>query len=85
MGVKLNPYEAKASQIRTAFAEAGLSISEWARINGFSGSLVYQVLDGKRSCVRGQSHQIAVALGLKDGVVTTAEKFSGSLIKSQMK
>lgn len=55
-------------EIRNEFAQRGLSISEWARTRGFSTALVYQVISGKRKAVRGQSHRIAVALGLKDGI-----------------
>lgn len=54
-------------QVKAAFADNGISISEWARVNGFSASLVYQILEGTRPCIRGQSHKIAVALGIKAG------------------
>lgn len=53
--------------IRDAIASSGVSIAEWARVNGFSSGLVYQVLEGRRKCVRGQSYRIAVALGIKEG------------------
>lgn len=72
----------KAAEIKTAFSEAGISVSEWARTNGFSGSLVYQVLEGKRLCKRGQSHRIAVALGLKDGRISSIQEFCNSLAKT---
>ena len=36
-----------------------------ARARGFSAELTRMVLLGKRKCLRGQSHQIAVALGIK--------------------
>lgn len=63
------PYNAPfAKDVRSIFAASGISIAEWARAEGFSTALVYQVIDGKRSCLRGQSHRIAVALGLKAGV-----------------
>lgn len=68
------------AEIKDAFDRAGISISEWARANGFSGSLVYQVLEGKRLCKRGQSHKIAVALGLKKGSSASVEEF-GELLK----
>lgn len=54
-------------EIKNIFEEAGISVSEWARIRGFSSGLVYQVLNGERKCQRGQSHKIAIALGLKSG------------------
>lgn len=55
-------------EVRLEFTQRGLSISEWARTNGFSTALVYQVIAGKRKAVRGQSHRIAIALGLKEGI-----------------
>lgn len=57
-----------SDEIRREFDLRGLSISEWARQRGFSTALVYQVLRGKRRARRGQSHRIAVALGLKKGI-----------------
>lgn len=57
------------AQVRDEFNRRGLSISEWARARGYSAQLVYQVLAGRKRCLRGQSHAIAVALGLKDGLV----------------
>lgn len=59
---------ATAEDIRREFDHAGLSISAWAEARGFSKALVYRVLSGKRQARRGQTHQIAVALGLKDGI-----------------
>lgn len=56
--------------VRSIFNESGISIAEWARAEGFSAALAYQVIEGKRRCVRGQSHRIAVALGLKGGVIS---------------
>lgn len=61
------------------FEMSGTSVSEWARVRGFSAVLVYQVLDGRRKCMRGQSHQIAVALGLKQGVVMEIDELSRQL------
>lgn len=57
------------TDLRAEFQRRGLSIAEWARVNGFSCALVYQVLAGRKRCLRGQSHQIAVRLGLKDGEI----------------
>jgi len=58
---------ASADQVRSVIENSGISIAEWARANGFSSGLVYQILDGKRKCMRGQSYRIAVALGLQAG------------------
>lgn len=52
-------------QVRALFNESGTSISDWARERGFSVVLTRMVIAGKRKCLRGQSHQIAVALGMK--------------------
>ncbi len=64
-------------EVRIEIAGSGVSVAEWARENKFSSGLVYQVLEGRRKCVRGQSYRIAIALGLKDGNpidVTTLSK-----------
>jgi gp16 family phage-associated protein len=44
-----------------------LTIRGWADQNGYSPRLVYKILEGRSACYYGKSHQIAVALGLKDG------------------
>lgn len=49
----------------------GISIAQWAREKKFSESLVREILAGRKRCLRGQSHNIAIALGMKRGVVTT--------------
>jgi gp16 family phage-associated protein len=78
----MKPTHEAIVKVRNEFAENGVSISEWARVNGFSASLVYQILEGRRSCLRGQSHKIAVALKLKSGKVSEAtELFSLNALK----
>ena len=52
-------------EAKAVFRESGTSIADWAREHGFSGELTRMVLAGKRKCLRGQSHQIAVALCIK--------------------
>ena len=56
----------QAQEVRENLAKHGLSVCEWARAHGFSESLVYAVLAGRNKASRGQSFQIAVALGLKE-------------------
>lgn len=68
-----------ASAAKELFELSGTSVAEWARVRGFSAGLVYQVLEGRRKCMRGQSHQIAVALGLKQGVVLDINELSRRL------
>ena len=57
------------TEVKAQFERLGLSIADWARANRFSPALVYQILAGRKRCSRGQSHQIAVALGLKQGQI----------------
>lgn len=49
----------------------GITIAQWARDHQFSEPLVREVLAGRKKCLRGQSHNIAVALGMKRGEPTT--------------
>ena len=56
----------RARAMRDRFEASGTNISEWARDRGFSVSLVQSVLSGNRACRRGESHRIALALGLKE-------------------
>ncbi|WP_373422980.1 DNA-binding protein [Sphingomonas kyeonggiensis] len=57
----------RAGRVRARLAAEGVNVSEWARGRGFNPRLVHAILDGGRPCRRGQSHKIAVALGIKDG------------------
>lgn len=61
------------AEVRAEFARLGLSIGAWARSHGFSAQLVYQVLAGRKRALRGQSHEIAVRLGLKRGQIGSVE------------
>lgn len=47
------------------FRDQGINVRAWAIEHGFNPGLVYSVLRGERKCLRGQSHDVAVALGLK--------------------
>lgn len=69
-------------ETRRLIEASGISIAEWARENKFSRALVYQVLEGKRRCLRGQSHRIAVALGLKEGQLSDVGTLSSLLAGS---
>ena len=59
-----------AVEARAWLSEQGLSVAEWCRQHGFSRSLVLSILTAGKPCHRGQSHQIAVMLGMKNGVIT---------------
>lgn len=56
------------AEARADFVARGLCISAWARANGFSANLVFDILGGRKKCLRGQSHRIAVRLGIKQGI-----------------
>lgn len=60
-----------SEQVRALFNESGVPISDWARERGFSVVLKRMVIAGKRKCLRGQSHQIAVELGMKRGKLSS--------------
>ena len=60
---------------RDEFARNGVSISAWAVANGFTRSLVYEVLAGRKKCLRGNSHKIAVLLGIKSGGVVDVASY----------
>ena len=57
------------AQAKARLIAQGVSYAQWADDNGFARRLVYEVLNGRRACRRGESHRIAVALGLKQTAV----------------
>ena len=61
-------------QIRDEFAANGVPYSAWARQRGYSPNMVIAIItDDDRNprlkCLRGDAHNIAVELGLKEGQV----------------
>jgi gp16 family phage-associated protein len=56
----------RATALRARLVADGVNLAEWSRNRGFAYSTVKQVITGKRPCKRGQSHKIAVALGIKE-------------------
>lgn len=57
-----------ASEAKALFKANGVSVAAWARQHGFPAGLVYRVLRGEAKCLRGTSHEIALALELKPAV-----------------
>lgn len=55
--------------VRAEFQRKGISIAGWATAHGFNTNLVFEVLAGRKKGIRGQSHRIAVMLGLKEGEI----------------
>ncbi len=62
-------------QVKAEFTEAGVTVSEWARTNGFNRQVVVGLLRKAHQGLRGESHRCAVALGLKQGTVVDVAAF----------
>lgn len=56
-----------AEEARAELDSKGVSVTSWAVANHFNPNLVLEILAGRRKAVRGQSHNIAVKLGIKQG------------------
>lgn len=64
-----------AEQVKDEFKAAGITVSAWARAHKFDRMAVVDVLRGKRVGRYGEAHAVAVALGIKAGVVVDAKTF----------
>ena len=67
------------AQVREEFARKGWSISSWAKTNGYRPNMVIAILADNESnlrlkCLRGDAHNIAVQLGLKEGEVSRSQR-----------
>ena len=58
-----------AADARAELQRQGVSITQWAIANKFSPNLVFEVLGGRKKCIRGQAHDIAIRLGIKAGEI----------------
>lgn len=52
-------------QVKNHFQQRGITITQWAKDNGYDREAVYRVLNGVVKSRYGKSHEIAVKLGLK--------------------
>lgn len=59
-------------QVKQDFEDNGQTISAWAEKHGFAPQDVYKVLNGQAKCKRGKGHEIAVRLGIKSVMASTA-------------
>lgn len=71
------------AEVRQEFARRGWSISAWAKCHSYNANLVISILADDETCprikcLRGDSHRIAVQLGLKDGDLVPMPLASGS-------
>jgi gp16 family phage-associated protein len=58
-----------AAQARAWLDQQGKSVQEFAREHGVDPATTYQVLAGRKKGKRGESHKVAVLLGMKEGTV----------------
>jgi len=65
--------ESVLERVRLDFVQRGESIADWSRERGFDPDAVYQVLSGRTRALRGKSHHIAVALGIKPAPIQSTE------------
>ena len=56
-------------EIKDRFLREGLTIAAWARENNVNPRLASAILTEERACRSGQSHKIAVLMGIKEGVI----------------
>ncbi len=59
-------------EARREFSRTGLTIASWARTNGYPYKAVCDVLSGRNKGHFGRAHDIAVALGIKEGELREA-------------
>ena len=67
-----------AAEVRKAFRDEGVSLSDWASAHGFSRQAVYAALSGRTNGSRGEAHRVAVALRMKPqpaGIVNTLKPY----------
>jgi len=67
------------SEVRNLFETNGISVAEWSRDHGFPSALVYRVLRGEAKCRRGETHRIAIALGMKAPASEDQQKLFSAL------
>lgn len=63
------PNVEKLKEARERLSRIGRTASDVARELGVSKQVVLGVLDGRFKGTRGDAHKVAVALGLKDGLI----------------
>ncbi|MFN3676808.1 MAG: hypothetical protein ACK4TC_12580 [Sphingomonas pseudosanguinis] len=56
-------------EAKTRLSRIGKTAADVARELGVSGAIVRGVLDGTLKGAAGDAHKVAVALGMKDGVI----------------
>ena len=60
------------NDFRKQLIDQGITLKEWSETRGFNPEYVSRVLTGMVKGTRGEGHKIAVAMGIKSGISTTA-------------
>lgn len=60
------PRQRSAAEARAWLARHGVTITKWARANGFKPAVVAGLLAGRTQGHWGEAHQAAVRLGLRE-------------------
>lgn len=68
-----------SDEVLEDLASKGVSVAAWARAKGYDADLTRAILRKERACLRGQSHNIAVELGLKEGKVVREHEIATAL------
>lgn len=56
-------------EVKAEFNYRGTTMSQWAREHNYPYYIVQHVLSGKSKFTHGKAHEIAVLLGLKEGII----------------
>ena len=75
MKKQTNPLKTQCDKALQDLRTAGISVSQWARDNGYTRDVVAAVVYGRSACRHGQAHEVAVALGIKAGQVVQPGSF----------
>jgi len=68
------PVVLTGGEVRALFLYRGITMAQWARDHGYEPGAVSDVIRGKSHGRRGVSHDIAVELGMKVGVLNKARR-----------
>ena len=72
---------ASLEEARSRLSRIGKTAVDVAKELGVSTTVVRGVLDGKFKGTRGDAHKVAVALGIKDGVIVADNMSIGDAMK----
>lgn len=70
-------------EVRAEFDRTGASVSAWAAKHCLPRHVVEGLLSGKLKGRRGQAHNAAVLLGIKDGVVSDLSEMTDDNWRSE--